>query len=67
MGHILLFSSKSYKDKGGDFLVEYVMVKSIEKGREGELERLLLESGISYSFINSKIIQKKETIQLSRK
>lgn len=43
MGYILLFSSKSYKDKGGDFLVEYVTVKSTEKGREGELERLLLE------------------------
>lgn len=43
MGYILLFSSKSYKDKGDDFLVEYVMVKSTEKGSEGELERLLLE------------------------
>lgn len=27
-GYILLFSSKPYKDEGGDFSVEYVMVKS---------------------------------------
>lgn len=43
------------------------MVKSTDKGSEGELERLLLESAISHSSMNSEIKQKKETIQLSRK
>lgn len=60
MGYILLFSSKLYQDEGGAFLPECVMGKSTEKGSEEELERLLLESGISDSFINSEIIQRKK-------